>query len=93
MIAYFNRFQIKMTMAEAKAAYHRGMCDDDVEALLRKPHIRNQLEKIKMEDIQAELKEYGAWDRGELQEFHNNRLRILWIAAGDIVEESKSSRS
>jgi hypothetical protein len=88
MIALFNRFQIKMTMAEALECSHRGACDHEVECLEKEPHIQRQFDKIPMSDIQAELKEYGAWCPDELNDSYQNRLRILWIAACNIREEN-----
>ena len=90
MYATFNRFEIKMTKEQAKSASHRGRCDDDVEALLKEPTIARQFKKIDMSDIRAELKEYGCWTDEELANDEDSLNRILWIAAGNIVEESKS---
>jgi hypothetical protein len=87
MIAHFDRFEIKMTAAQARSASHQGQCDDDVERLTNHPEIRRQLDKIGPEKIAAELKEYGAWNAEELADHEQNRRRIAWIAAGNIVEE------
>ena len=89
MFASFNRFEIEMTLAQAKAASHRGRCDEDVAALLRHPKIKRQLRKIGSDKIREELAEYGAWNEEELADDTENRARIVWIAAGDIVEESQ----
>jgi len=86
MYATFNRFELKMTKAQAASAAHSGRCDDDVEALAKVPAIRRQLAKIEPEALRAELKEYGAWDAAELADHSANLLRIVWIAAGDISE-------
>ena len=91
MFAIFNRFQIQMTMRQAKQAYHQGQCEPDVEYLANVPRIANQLDKLDPNHIAAELREYGAWDEGELRDLHHNRLRLVWIAAGNIVEEAKSN--
>lgn len=34
------------------------------------------------------LSDYGAWDEAELTDEHENNLRLLWIAAHDIKEET-----
>lgn len=86
MYAQFNRFEIKMTKAQAASADHQGKCDDDVAALLELPAIKRQFKKIDPALIAAELREYGAWDEVELKDESQNRARILWIAAGDINE-------
>ena len=86
MYASFNRFEIKMTLAQANNASHQGQCDDDVTALLAVPAISKQLDKIPADKIRAELAEYGAWDDTELADDAANRSRIIWLAAGDIVD-------
>ena len=86
MIAYFNDFSIKMTKAQAQSASHQGDCDRDVEALTQLPSIRRQLAKIPTPAIAAELKEYGCWTPEELSDRSANDQRIIWIAAGNIVE-------
>ena len=88
MIAYFNRFNIKMTMREADSCSHTGPCDEDVKAFLHTDKIRRQMSRIKATDIRDELKEYGAWDDDELLDDEYNRERILWIAAGNIKDEA-----
>jgi len=87
MYADFERFSIQMTLSEANSAAHQGDCEADVIELLRLPKIRRQLKKIPDADLQAELSEYGAWDDEELQDREANEERIIWIAAGNIVEE------
>lgn len=86
MFATFNRFELEMTMRQAQGASHPGPCDADVEELCRAPGIRRQLDKIPADKIREELREYGAWDDSELADNEANRRRIVWIAAGDIVE-------
>lgn len=49
--------------------------------------LRRQLNKIGPQKIADELQEYGAWDEDELKDHAENRLRIVWIAAGDIMDE------
>jgi hypothetical protein len=86
MYATFNRFELKLTKAQAAQGSHPGPCDADVAELLKVPAIRKQFEKIEPEKIAAELQEYGAWDETELQDTEANKARILWIACGDIVD-------
>lgn len=91
MFASFNRFEIKMTRAQAESATHPGPCDSDVAHLVNLPAIRRQLDKIAPDAIAAELAEYGAWDDVELADHDQNRQRIIWIAAGNIVDELRSA--
>jgi hypothetical protein len=86
MIALFERFDIRLTKDQAHSASHGGQCDADVEILLAVPSVRRQFAKIAPDSIRAELREYGAWDNMELADDAVNQRRILWIAAGNIVE-------
>lgn len=81
-----GRIEIQMTKAQAASASHQGQCDDDVMALSRVPKIARQLAKIDPETLRRELDEYGAWDDAELADHDQNLQRILWLAAGDIVD-------
>jgi hypothetical protein len=86
MWATFNRFEIQMTRREAESASHPGPCDSDVAALTAK--LRKQLDELDPEEIALELKDYGAWDAKELADHEANLRRIVWIAAGNIMEGS-----
>ena len=93
MYTSFNRFYLEMTKDQARSAFHQGACDKDVLQLKKDPKIRRQLVKISDEDLAEELKEYGAWDAEELSNREDNELRIVWLAAGNIVESIKEKRS
>jgi len=92
MIAYFDRFSIVLTKDQASSASHPGECDADVAALLKLPNIKRQLKKISDTDLTEELREYGAWSDEELKSRVDNESRIIWIAAGNIIEELRESR-
>lgn len=87
MYAYFDRFQIRLTLAQAKQGSHPGDVTADIQDLLTVPAIAKQLDAIPAHDIALELEEYGAWDESELSDDDRNRERILWIACGNIVDE------
>ncbi len=78
--------EIEMTKAQAESASHQGQCDQDVLALSNHRKIRRQLERIDAAKLRDELREYGAWSEEELADHEQNLQRILWIAAGDILE-------
>jgi hypothetical protein len=80
--------ELQMTKAQAESASHQGQCDSDVRELSRVPKIARQLAKLDPAKLRSELKEYGAWDEAELADHDQNLQRILWLAAGDIVEAS-----
>lgn len=87
MWATFNRFEIEMTKRQAESASHPGPCDNDVEILLQDRKIKRQLAKIPDKKLAEELKEYGAWSDEELENRKENEARIIWLAAGNIIEE------
>lgn len=87
MYASFNRFELKITRAQALQGSHQGECYYDILVLLTVPAIRRQLNKIPADMLAQELNEYGAWDETELSDHEANKARILWIACGDIREE------
>ena len=92
MIAYFERFEIKMTLEQAKSVSHQGECIEDVKELLKNRKIVNQLNKIGMVKIREELREYGAWTGMELVDTVSNNQRIIWIAGCGITEDYKEKR-
>lgn len=89
MFATFNRFELQMTKDQSAIASHQGQCDADVAELVTHPKIRRQLDRIGADAIRDELREYGAWDAAELSDDQQNRQRIVWIAAGNIREETR----
>ena len=93
MYAQFERFEIAMTLNEAHQASHPGDCEAEVNDLLKTPKIQRQLQKISDADLRSELYEYGAWSEDDLQDREANEQRIVWIAAGNIVDEYYTQRS
>lgn len=87
MYATFNRFELKLTKAQALQGSHPGPCDNDIAELLQVPSIRRQFKKIDPDMIRDELQDWGAWDDEELSNIPDNQARILWIACGNIRED------
>lgn len=83
-----GRIEIQMTLEQARSCTHPGQCDDDVMALSLQRNIRRQLERLDPVLVASELREYGAWSDEELADHAQNLQRLLWIAAGDIVENA-----
>ncbi len=82
-----GRIELEISPEDAESCSHSGDCEDSVLALMDKPYIKNQLERINPEYLKEELKEYGAWDEDELDDFEKNQMRILWLACCDISEQ------
>lgn len=93
MTAYFDRFTIDLTFAQADLMSRPGQdATEEVQYHLSLPQIKRQFRKINPDAIRQELKEYGAWNTGELADDTRNQERILWIAAGNIKEEAYEKR-
>lgn len=87
MQAYYNRFTVTLTKAQARSVSHAGDCYLDVKALLRDKRVRRQLERLDPVAVRNELKEYGAWTDAELTGDHEANLeRLAWLAGNDIVQ-------
>ena len=82
-----GRIELNITKQIAAICSHQGNCDNDVNYVINNmPKVKKQLDAIPAELLASELSEYGAWDEIELQDNEANKQRILWIAAGDILE-------
>ena len=81
-----GRIELSIELSDAENGYHSGSCDADIAELLAVPYIAAQINAIDPELIAADLKEYGAWNEIELADHDENKLRLLWIACGDIVD-------
>lgn len=81
--AQFNRFTITMTYDQARECGGPGDRTRQVRDLWEVM----DLSFIDDEELIAELSEYGAWDTEELQDRDENEMRIIWLAAGNILEE------
>jgi hypothetical protein len=87
MQAYFNRFNIRLSLSDARSVSQPGDASENVEALRLVPYVKSQLDRLDTEAVRAELKEYGAWDAEQLSDHDANLTRILWIAGCNISEE------
>jgi len=80
-----GRIEIHLTLQQARSASHPGPCDADVLALSREPRVAEQLARIVPAILRDELLGYG-WDAAECQDHDQNLQRVLWLAAGDILD-------
>ena len=80
---------LQMTKAQAHSCSHSGDCEQDVQALLQAKNIKRQLDKLKPETIAKVLKDYGTWDKEELKDAEQNKIRLLWRACCDADEEQR----
>lgn len=87
--ADFERFTLSLPGDEIDAFPPCGDATDAVETILQYASVSAQLDAIGAAKICDELSEYGAWDDEELSDNDKNRMRIVWIAAGKIKEESE----
>lgn len=87
-VAYFDYFEISMTLEQAASASHAGDCEQDVVALLELPEISDQLDLIGPDLIKKELLEFG-WIQEELNDEELNRRRIVWLATGSLMSSHR----
>lgn len=80
--------ELHMTLPQAKAMSHSGACDSDVAAGLELPSLASQLAAIDPATLRSELTEFGAWEADALADHSENVSRILWLAAGIIVDNN-----
>lgn len=85
-----GRIEFQLCEEDAAIGSHPGPCDADIKELRQKHYIAEQLACIGPELLRSELKEYGAWDAAELADHDMNLTRLLWLACGDIQEESRT---
>jgi hypothetical protein len=83
-----GRIELQISLDDARSASHQGACDEEVAVLANEPYIVEQLAKFSPELIRDELRGYGTWGDEELADDAQNIQRLIWIAAGDIIEES-----
>jgi hypothetical protein len=82
-----GRIELQIDLRDAKDCSHSGSCDSDVEWLRSCPYIIEQLSPISPELVANILREYGAWDDGDLADHEANLDRLVWIACCDLAEE------
>lgn len=81
-----GRINLQIDLRDAKDCSHSGSCDSDIEWLKSCPYIIEQTDKLDRLLLANILREYGAWDDGDLSNHDANIDRILWIACNDITE-------
>ena len=82
-----NGIELNITKKQAVSPAHFGPRYKDVLDLSLIPFVRRQLEGIKANSIVSALSWYGIWNDEELSDHGENKLRLLWLACGDIDEE------
>lgn len=88
---YFDYIKspLELTKEQAESCAHQGECDEDVTQMLKVPEIKEQFDKMDVDEIRKELKQSGAWDDEELKDDYENRKRLLWVYSGNLLDELK----
>lgn len=60
---------------------------ESIEYWLKNSDLAAQLNDVPMLHKIAYLKGFGAWDNDELQDEHENDLRIIWTLCGQVRDE------
>lgn len=88
--AYFNYIgSIELPLDVIRLCHHQGDCDEDCTRCMELPEVKAELAGIDPIQLLKELEEYGAWDATELADHQANLKHILWIAAGNIQDETE----
>lgn len=83
-----GRLSLAITTEQALECTKPGDCLPSVTRLAAVREIAEQLDKLAPEDVAAELRETGSWSDHELANHGANRLRLLWLACHDVIEEA-----
>lgn len=78
--------EFELTIDDALSVSGPGDATSNVDALMRVPYVREQLDKIDPEELRRELEGYGAWGEEELADHEENLRRFVWVAGNNIVE-------
>lgn len=54
--------------------------------IIKKPYMVPQVARLDRDKLRQEVKEWGSWDSGELDNHEDNIIRWIWIVAGDISD-------
>jgi hypothetical protein len=76
----------EISLDDAKIAYHRGKCDEDVARLREKLNF-----EVPRNKAISFLESTGGYERQELNAMTNIQLAnaVLWVFCGTIVDESR----
>ena len=91
MWAYIEGIELQLTRKEAHIASHQGQCDEDVRYVSQLPKVARQLRKLTPAQVRDALKPFGAWDETDLADHNQNLQRLVWVAAGQIVDEETAN--
>ena len=83
-----GEIELVVHVDDAHKGYHQGACDNDIAELIDADYIKAQLNRVPPETLSKTLKEYffDSDDDPECKNHENNKLRLLWIACGDIAD-------
>lgn len=76
--------ELVIKLEDAHQGSHQGQCDNDISDLMEEEYIKVQLDNVKDEALQYELKGFG--DDFHIGDRETLLSRLLWIACGDIVD-------
>ena len=80
---------LNLTREIAHCCYHQGECDDDCAAWVREECIADQLKDIDDDVLKKVLMEYFCDSSDDVLNGNreSNLMRLLWLAAGEFVEQ------
>lgn len=87
-VSVSGRLSLEITTQQALDCTRPGDNGPSVQKLAAVREIAEQLDKFAAEDVATELRETGGWSDHELANHGANRLRLLWLACHDVIEEA-----
>lgn len=84
--------EFQLTWEQATLGSHSGDCEADVRSMLDAPNIKEGLDLAGPDLIRSELDEYGCWNEEELKDDEMNRVRLVWLACGDVADDPENLR-
>ena len=93
---YFEHVgEVTLPLDVAEKCSRSGDCTSAVLEALKNPEVKEEMDKLKIEDIVNDLEATGGWDMDELNDEkigspehrQANLERFLWIACGNIVDQ------
>lgn len=82
-----GRLELQLTDEEITQGSHEGDCASDVLALLGRSFIALQVAAWDAEALRNELRGIGAWNETQMEDHHENLVRMVWLACVNLREK------
>ena len=80
---------LELEWPDVRQCSHSGDCWEDVNRALGRPYVQEQFAQYEDWQLKQALMDHGAWTGEELLSRADNKRRIVWLAACQILEEEE----